>query len=221
MTIHRPAGLGVGGFARRAPASVEGAGTDASSDAPSGRRSERQVTVLVNAGIAQDGRDGLCRIRNVSDGGLAIETSLRLGVDAPVTVTLHSGRQLACMVRWRDEMRTGLSCDESPADALREAREQVEAQAPVLAQPHFARSCDVDLVIHGRSHPCRLDGLSVSDALIAQAPPIDPGQPVTLRVAGLGDLPAVARMVLDTHLLVVFPRPVAFRLLDPWLAGSA
>ena len=63
------------------------------------RSGERQISVLINAGLVHRGDDALCRIRNLSSGGVMIECGLPLKIvwallDIISIVVLGSGLYL-------------------------------------------------------------------------------------------------------------------------------
>lgn len=80
------------------------------------RTGARQISVLINAGLSHDGDDALCRIRNLSSGGVMIESPLPLAANDPVELHLRSGRQVSGTVRWTQDGRAGIAFDD-PASA--------------------------------------------------------------------------------------------------------
>lgn len=75
------------------------------------RRDQRTLT-LFRAGAIRVGRHvGFCVIRNVSVGGAMIRTAVPLVVDAAVTLTLASGRDLPGRIRWQQADTGGIQFD--------------------------------------------------------------------------------------------------------------
>lgn len=181
-------------------------------------RTERQMTVLVHAGISQLGRDGLCRVRNVSVGGIAIETSLPLIAGEPALVTLTSGRELPCDVRWVRDGKAGMSCETDPTTLLNEDRAERAIAVPGPAAVRFYRMVPTQIGLNGRTHRCTLDSLSTTDILLTGAPDMAVGMLLTIDLGGLGSLPATAVICKDGDLFAKFTPPLPFRLMDEWLA---
>lgn len=176
-------------------------------------RASRRTSVLANAGIAQGGREGLGRIRNVSTGGMCIQTSLTLVVGQPASVTFQSGAIVDCEVRWVRNRHAGLSCDTDPRPAL---GTPADDRRPAL--PRFNRQLPIELAVQGRAYTCTLDSISTCDILATDAPMLVRGQLLSVAVDGLALLPAVVRISAEGELYARFSTPLAFAALDAWLA---
>lgn len=184
------------------------------------RLTPRHVTVLVNAAIRQNGREGLCRIRNVSTEGLAIETSMKLVAGAAAHIILASGRETACIIRWVRDGRAGMSCAEDLTALLLEDRAEKLAPRPGPVLPRFGPATTASISLLGRSHHCGFDSISTSDVLLYGTPPIATHDRIGVTIHGLGTFPAVACIAQDGDLFARFTPPLAFRLLDEWLAAQ-
>jgi hypothetical protein len=194
---------------------------DHHSDTPTAQgfqeRGDRHLTVLIHAAVRQGPRDGLCRIRNLSEGGIAIETSVALTIGAPAIVTLRSGRDIACDVRWVAGSHVGMTCGEDVVHAVKDVGPGAPS-APAL--PRFSRAIPVEIVANGRAHRCLLDSVSTTDALLTGAPSLDAGRPLTLNIRGLGPIAGAVRISDEDHLFLRFSAPIAFRRMDAWLANA-
>lgn len=180
-------------------------------------RAIRTVTVLINAGITQGDRDGLCRIRNVSEGGLTIETGVSLQVGEPAEVMLHTGKILPCVIRWVNGRQAGMSSAVDPS-ALVGAPRPVEA-GPTL--PRFSRVIDVEIVAVGIAYRCTLDSISTRDILATNVPVnLCAGQIFSVCIDGLGTLPASVQIAEDGDLFARFAPAISFATLDAWLVRS-
>jgi len=184
-------------------------------------RAERQMTVLINAAIVQQERDGLCRIRNMSQSGLNVETSVPLAIGEPATITLHSGRTLDCVVRWCRDNRVGMSCESDPTDVLQGERAVPAADLVGPALPRFSRQLPVDISVHGVVYRCALDSISTKDVLLTDVPARLPAaQTLTLCIPGLGEIPAAIRASELGAMFARFLTPLPFTALDRWLTAS-
>lgn len=183
-------------------------------------RAPRHVTVLLNAAIQQNGREGLCRIRNVSFQGLAIETSMPLLAGQEAVITLASGRQAHCIVRWSRDGRAGMSCETDLTPLLLEDRAERLAPRPGPALPRFARAAAVSIRVLGRPHGCTLDSISTSDVLLCDTIPLERHERISVVIQGLGAFPAVVSISHEGDLFARFTPPLPFRQLDEWLAAQ-
>src|SRR5262245_21028899 len=74
------------------------------------RRQDARATTILLLGRLLSGRgDGLCRIRNVSRGGLMIEAFGNFVEGETVEVELKAGDRLAGTVRWAEPGRLGMA----------------------------------------------------------------------------------------------------------------
>ncbi|UYY58814.1 PilZ domain-containing protein [Sphingomonas sp. S2-65] len=79
---------------------------------PADRRHLPRVELRQTVAIRQGGRVEHGRTRNISQGGLAIESTLDLKRDDPVQLTLDGLRPLGGTVRWARERLAGIAFDE-------------------------------------------------------------------------------------------------------------
>lgn len=179
------------------------------------------MTVLVNAAVRQQARAGLCRIRNISAEGMAIETSLTLTVGEEAVVTLSSGREAACVVRWVREGRVGMSCSCDLTALLLEDRAERLAPRPGPVLPRFTPPAAVAIRLPGRSYRCSLDSISTSDVLLRGTPPVERHARFSVVVHGMGTFAAVAHIWEEGDLYARFTPPLPFRQMDEWLASLA
>lgn len=183
-------------------------------------RAPRQMTVLITAAIEQDGRDGLCRIRNMSPTGLSIETALPITLEEPATIMLHSGQTLSCIPRWARDGRVGLSCDVDPTTELLDHVRGGQT-GPVPSLPRFSRTMGIEIVSRGFLHGCTLDSISTKDVIFTGAPAtLVPLQNITVSIRFLGSFIATVRVNDDGQVYATFATPVGFAELNPWLIAG-
>lgn len=193
--------------------------TQISTDAARSDRAARTMTVLMNAAVRQGDRDGLCRIRNISATGLAIETDCALTREEIATVTLPSGRSLSGEVRWVRDGQAGMSCAQGATAIVQdENAKRHDGKGP--SSLRFYRTATVDIFVHGRTHACVLDSISTSDILLTGTPPLEAGSLVTIRVRGLGEFPSTICISEPPDLFARFTPHLPFRLINQWLAAA-
>lgn len=79
---------------------------------PADRRHMPRVELRQTAAVRHDSRVEHGQTRNISQGGLCIETALDLSRDAPVQLTLDGLRPLGGTVRWVRDRLAGIAFDE-------------------------------------------------------------------------------------------------------------
>ncbi|MPT49194.1 MAG: PilZ domain-containing protein [Sphingobium sp.] len=191
------------------------------------RSGERQVSVLLHAGIAHGGKDGLCRIRNLSSGGVMLESNLPLMQDDDIRLQLRSGHQVRGRVRWVLGNRAGIAFHD-PADALLFTGTPQKLMTDVVSPigyPLFERHGPVRLD-SGRGH-ATVPLLMVSPAgIIVADPPLWPGETVyTVHIRGLDTFKARVgeQMMMEEGeaLSLLFVEPPHHKALNDWLTSYA
>jgi len=217
----------------------EDAMTTEGQDSPEGgtadrRTGARQISVLINAGIVHRGDDALCRIRNLSAGGVMIECPLPLAVDDPVELHLRSGSHVRGTVRWAKEGQAGVAFDDPASAALVGAtqqpapkrvsiRRQPESASPI-GHPVFRRNCWAHLSAGNMKG--RTPVLQISPAGIIVENCVEWGgeRLFSVTIEGLGRYSAR----LDNPLCVedaetaalIFVEPVLYRTFNEWLIAT-
>lgn len=185
-------------------------------------RGVRTVTILIVARLLAPAGEGLCRIRNISAGGMMLETATPLGPGEIVCAELRHGQRLEGRVVWARDGRAGVAF----ADPV--AVGDIVAQAPAQAsrlrrtrQPRSPRIA-VDLAIAvelARGGPVfgRLLDISQGGARLTVPRTVAMGEGLALDLPGLRRKRAFVRWV-GSELGVVFAEPLGFEELSRWLA---
>jgi len=181
-------------------------------------RAEREMRVLVYAGVQQGALNGLCRIRDVSDQGLCIETQLPIRADEAASISLRSGQNFDAMVRWTQDQRIGMSSDANPRRIIQDERAFQPPAGPAL--PRFVRRKPVQVVAHGIPVTGCLESISMHDVLIENLSALPASQSISLRIGGLPDIPATVQIMSGTDLFATFWKPIGFAVLDKWLSAG-
>ncbi|CAN5124793.1 hypothetical protein BH10PSE12_BH10PSE12_11810 [soil metagenome] len=184
------------------------------------REQERAVAVLINAGIAQHGRDGLCRIRNLSTGGIMVETRVPLAVDATAWVQLKSGRQVEGSVRWSKGNLAGIALASADAEEVLNERTQPASAAISGAFPRFARSASASIINNHRRSRCGVTAISLADVSLSGLCDLVPDQILRVAIDGLGEHLARISHVEGEDALAMFAQPLLFRALEQWLDAA-
>lgn len=189
------------------------------------RATQRQISVLVNAGVVSGDEDGLCRIRNLSDGGAMIESNLDLMIDSEIELHLRSGRILGCRVRWAEEGRAGLSFDDPrSAEWVTERLAGYSLKASPIGYPLFHRQATAQLSSGHRRARAQVEALSPIGMHVRDAAEWEDESVLSVAIEGLGE--HLARVgdnpvsELSDGLNLLFVQPLNFRLMNDWLCSQ-
>lgn len=190
---------------------------------PDRRTADRQISVLINAGITHEGRDTLCRIRNLSPGGVMIECTLPLAVDDKILLHLRSGHDAEGLVRWVRDGKAGIAFDDPAASALVSgAVGGTGASFSPIGYPLFRRDAWVGLSAGHRKERAAVAMISPTGILVETGRDWGRECLFTVTFDGLGDHLARTEGGIpdDDMMALIFVRPLHYRLFDEWLTGT-
>ncbi|HUD95490.1 PilZ domain-containing protein [Sphingobium sp.] len=196
-----------------------GNGPDAAPDRSLAPRESRVTTLLLIGKLRSHHGESLCRIRNLSSGGLMAEVHVPLTEGDPVEIELKAGDRLSGEVRWVMAGRMGIAFDNpvEVGNVLARAAIRSSEQGLVRA-PRFAAECPVDLRGDGRRHTGQLVNVSQGGARLHVDMELEQDQLLTLSVPGLPDRMGGVRWARDAALGLAFVEPLSFDELGIWLA---
>lgn len=184
-------------------------------------REARVTTILLIGKLISPHGEGLCRIRNLSNGGLMAEVHVPLEKGNPVQIELKAGDRLSGQVRWSRERRIGIAFDEPVEVGTLLARTTMRTLAHGLARaPRFAVDCSIELRCGGRRHAGRLINVSQGGARLQADFKPERDQLLNLAIPGLPEKRGGLRWARDGILGLAFVEPLAFEELGCWLAGQ-
>lgn len=183
-------------------------------------REKRTVTTLLAGRLRQEGGpDGLCRVRNLSSGGMMIELYHPIQVGALVALELRNGMELAGRVAWTKSGRAGISFT-APVDLERLFEKPINGsqnRARVPRAPRFDANCPIILSSQGQRYAATLVNLSQSGARILLTHPLEPGTVVLLSIPGLSPIHAGTRWLHGGEAGLSFVELPPFHELAAWL----
>jgi hypothetical protein len=189
------------------------------------RRDPRTLTLLLVGRIVGERTDGLCRVRNISAGGLMAEVFTRFETGDAVQIELRNGRSVSGRVRWTKEGGIGVQFDERVEDLrqiLAEPRPAPRrADIQQVRAPRLVTDCSADIQRDGHHHHAVVANLSQRGARLVTATPLEPDQLLTLAIAGLPPVSAAVRWAKDGEAGLSFLTPLAFATLARWLDDPA
>ncbi len=198
------------------------------------RSGERQISVLINAGIIHQGNDALCRIRNLSPGGVMIECPLPLAVDDEIELHLRSGRHVTGRVRWVDDGRAGVAFDDPASAELVGAtqqsvpkrvsiRRQTEEASPI-GYPYFRRQCWAQLSAGNLRAQVPVAYISSTGVVVENSVEWGGERLFSVSIEGLGRYAARlcdgAATENGDSVGLLFVEPVLYRTFNDWLMAT-
>lgn len=186
-------------------------------------RAPRTLTLLLVGRIIGDKRDALCRIRNLSEGGLRAEVRARFMIGERVRIEFRNSDAVAGVVRWTDRKAIGVQFD-AAVDVERLLAESSTVRrkgAPAPRAPRLPTSCWADIRIDGHPQRASLLDLSQGGAKLRTRTALEIGTMLTLSVPGLEPMRAVVRWVRGENAGIAFFEPIAFATLAAWLDDPA
>lgn len=188
---------------------------------PDRRNASRHVAVMLNAKIAVDGVEGLCRIRNISTNGAKLETRLSTEPGQKVAIELRSDLTATGTVRWLSSPYLGIEFDHGLdlEKFLKRPERRIEKIHP--RAPRYR--CDFPAVIRTgtANRPCRLLDISLSGAKFSGVPQIRVGEAITMQVKGLPTRQSTIMWVKAQEVGLRFRSGLQYGDLEQWLFDTA
>jgi hypothetical protein len=182
-------------------------------------RHARVTTILLLGRLSSARGDALCRIRNVSCGGLMAEARGRFTAGEAVEVELKAGDRIPGTIRWTVPGRVGIAFAETVEVGrfLAHASGRCVRAGEVRSQ-RFETDCLAGLSGKWRAHSMRLVNLSQGGARLAGAADLAKGELLRLAIPRLPERRAAVRWMRDGIIGLAFLEAFSFGELSTWLA---
>lgn len=181
-------------------------------------RANRLLTILLVGRMVTNEGDDLCRVRNISTGGMMIESSVPLATGQRVTVELRSLFAVKGTIMWAKAPHAGVLFN-AAADVvgLLRSTSSKDGRAHQPRSPRLNTECPILVRRDGQLSPAKLLDLSQNGgrALFSNTPIID--ELITVSVPGLGARRAVVRWTREGATGFTFLTTVPFGELEFWL----
>lgn len=186
---------------------------------------QRTLTLFMVAKLKADGAgEGLCRVRNISAGGLMLESRMPLRPDACVTIELRGMRTLAGRIVWSQDGRAGVAFDqpvtvEELVGAAQPSRRRVIRNSQPRG-PRIIVDCPIEVQLDSGRVEARLIDISQGGAKIALPLVPQRDERLIMMIPGLPLKLAIVRWAGE-EVGVGFAEPLPFDLLAEWLMVRA
>lgn len=181
-------------------------------------RPERTLTLLMLGRLRCRGGDTICRIRNVSPGGMRIDTGSPLEEGQPVAIEARGGACIEGRVVWTSGLAAGVAFTES-IDLLEllSPRAMQSGAAVVVRSPRFHTSATARLQIDGRSAKLRLVSIWLGGCQIESDVAFPCQVEGCLTIPGLPPLGCTSRWASDGRAGLIFLNRPDFKHFARWL----
>lgn len=185
-------------------------------------RNARTTTILLVGRVSSGTRDDLCRVRNISPGGMRIETLAVVDIGQQIDVELKNGMKVRSQVVWRGPSEAGVRFEE-PVNIealLAPPTRQPRSSGPrAMRSPRLSARCPVALRHDGHILAGVLTDVSQGGGQLALRGTIKIGDQMVLFLPGLGSRRAMVQWVREDHIGFSFAEKLGFTELAQWLAG--
>ena len=179
------------------------------------REQRTTATFLIARLMRDNGQDELCRIRNVSPGGMRVETPRQLDLEHRVQVELRSGVLVGGRVAWTNPGAAGIQFD--TVASIDELLGGPSDRTFIPRSPRFAAETPARLSFCGRIRPAILENVSQSGARVRIADPELVQGEMTVAIPGLEPKRAAMRWVAADEAGLVFLDKLKFQEFGHWL----
>jgi hypothetical protein len=180
------------------------------------RPDERILPLLPVAKLVSDEWKDLCRIRNISAGGLMAETTRRHTSGDTVIVELANGQKIGGTLVWTRDTAVGVKFDQSI-----DLREILANRRPRIGfRPRPARleiTCGATIQIKGLYYKVEVKDISLGGIKIHLHERECVGKDVLVTVESLRPIKGSVRWQRDGMTGIVFDQPLTFEELAEWL----
>jgi hypothetical protein len=184
---------------------------------PTERRTEdRLIAILPVAKLVSEHANYICRIKNLSAGGLMAEVKCPLEVGAQVYIELNSEQRVPGQIVWTREGSLGIKFDQDVD--LRELLANRSQRRGVRPRPpRLQVSCGATVQIGKLYHPVEVHDISLGGMKVAISDWQCAGRDVIVTIESLRPVRGRVRWYREGHAGIVFDQPLRFEELAEWM----
>lgn len=181
------------------------------------RAPRAMATLLVGKLCHDNGAEQLCRVRNISETGMQIETVAALADGMPIGVELRGGASLSGTVVWTKENRAGVQFD-APIDVVKIlGRPAAAGRGARPRSPRFTANIPARISSYGRSIDVTVADVSQGGACLQLQRPLRIDSEVILLIPGLPPRRCTTRWSDEELAGVAFHDAFSYNELSAWL----
>lgn len=181
------------------------------------RIDQRLLTMLPIARLVAGERQDLCRIRNISAGGLLAEVTTPQAVGARFDIDFGSDKRIPGEVVWIRDTSIGIKFD-SDVDLRELLAERRPVAGYVPRPPRLEVSCGATLRIGRLYHRVAVQDISLGGIKVAITDWQCFGQPVQITIESFRMVKGRVRWYKGGQAGIVFDRALTFEELATWMA---
>ena len=184
---------------------------------PTERRTDERIqTILPVARLVSEGSNSFCRIKNISAGGLAAETSAPLAVETKVSIELNSAQSIPGTVVWNRAGAVGIKFDQNID--LRELLANRKPRTGFRARPpRLEVTCGATVQVGKLYHKVEVHDISLGGMKVALNDWDCAGKDVIVTIESLRPVKGRVRWYKGGYAGIVFDKPLAFEELAEWI----
>jgi hypothetical protein len=161
------------------------------------RSSPRNIPVYRVVKLSRQGKEGLAHCRNISDGGMKLETSMPLSLMDNLCIEISPGREVSARVVWTNGDECGVAFD-TDIDCQIELRNAARLKWSERARsPRLQSSITARLASEGVSAPTTITNISQQGMLVSHTGGFSPGLHVKVALPNGSEKQAVVRWTKD------------------------
>ena len=180
------------------------------------RTEERFITILPAAKLVSESANYLCRIKNISAGGLMAEVTCPLEVGAQVYIELNSEQRIPGQVVWTREGSLGIKFDQD-VDLRELLSNRAQRRGLRARPPRLQVTCGATVQIGKLYHPVEVHDISLGGMKVAINDWQCAGRDVIATIESLRPVRGRVRWYHGGHAGIVFDRPLSFEELAEWM----
>jgi hypothetical protein len=184
---------------------------------PSERRTEERLQVILPAAkLVTDVGETLCRIKNVSAGGLMAEVAAPLAVGTDLFIEINSEQRIPGRIVWTRNASVGVKFDQDV-----DLRELLASRRPRHGfrprPPRLEVTCSATVQIGKLYHQVEVRDISLGGIKVALNDWDCAGKDVTVTIESLRPVRGKVRWYKGGHAGIVFDKPLGFEELSEWM----
>jgi hypothetical protein len=181
------------------------------------RAEDRIASILPLAKLTTDDWQDFCRVRNISAGGVMVETTATPPpVDAQIFIEFNSNHGMAGSIVWTRKSMLGIKFD-GPVDLRELLSKPTTRGGSVQRPPRLEIRCGATVRIGKLYYPVEVRDISQGGVKVEINDWQCVGKPVVITIESLKPVRGIVRWYRQGHAGIVFDKRLSFEELAQWL----